>query len=770
MARQSDDQNAFNSGELSPLLLGRQDLAKYKSGEYTCLNGVPLTQGAWTRRPGTAFLHQTKFQDKLSRLIPFQYSITQTYMLEFGEQYVRFYTNHGIVTQTPQNVTGVTKANPAVLTYAGADTYANADRVVVTGMTGGMTQLNNREFIVANVNAGANTFELKNTDGTNVDSTGYDTFSAGGTVAEIYEVPTAFDDTDLAQIRVTQSADTLYVLHPDFPPATLVRTSALTWTYSDLQITEGPYDSTNTTTTTLTPSAFAVGTGVTLTASSTTGINLNTGFKVTDIGRFIRMQQGTVWGYAVITGFTDTTHVTVTVLSTLTSTAAKTAWRLGIWSDTTGWPATGTFHEDRLWMGGAALYPQRIDGSKSGNYVSFEPSSLAAGVVADDNAIAYTLNSDDVNAIRWMSSNEKALLVGTSRSEWAVRASTATAPLTPTDISAKPSTHYGSEDTEAVSAGRAVLFIQRAGRKIRELAYVFEIDGFRAPDLTILSQHITLPSVTAMAYQEQPQPVIWFVRSDGALIGLSYERDQDVVAWHRHILGGSSDAAGLEIPVVESVAVIPSPDTLRDELYLIVQRYVNGGVKRYVEYVTKLWEIGDDQEDAFHADCGWTQIDSPATNEISGLWHLEGQTVGIYADGAKVPLQTVTNGKLTLTGTASVKTVGYWYNSDLVTMPLDGGAQDGAAQGKIKKISRIGFWLVDTLGLKYGPSFDKLTELIVRKWGDVWGVVSPLYTGVVRKRFEGSYDLLAQVYVRCDGPFPCTMLSLMPQYETSDDS
>lgn len=769
MARESSDQHALNAGELSSLLLGRQDLDKYKSGLSTCLNGIPLTQGAWTRRPGTAFLHQTKFHDKQSRLIAFQYSITQTYVLEFGEQYIRFYSNHGLLTQTPQAVTNVTKANPAVLTYSGTDTYANGDRVYGSTFVG-MTQLNNREFVVSNVNTGANTFELKNTDGTNVDSTNYDTYVSGGTVAEIYEVPTAFAETDLDQLRVTQSADTLFLFQPDFPPQKLVRTSALVWTLSDFLFIDGPYASLNVTPTTLTPSAFAVGTGVTLTASSIVGINSDTGFKVTDIGRYIRMQQGTVWGYVQITAFTDTTHVTVEVLSTLTSTAAKVNWRMSIWSDTTGWPACGTFHEDRLWMGGAALYPQRIDGSKTGNYISYAPSNLADGVVADDNAIAYTLNSDDVNAIRWMSSNEKALLVGTSRSEWPVRASTATAPLTPTDISAKPSTHYGSEDTEALAVGRALLFIQRAGRKLRELAYVFEVDGFRAPDLSLLSQHITRPSITSMVYQEQPQPIIWAVRTDGALLGLSYERDQDVVAWHRHELGGASDAAGLEIPVVESLAVIPSPDTTRDELYLIVQRYVNGAVKRYVEYMTKIWEVEDEQEDAFHADAGWTQINSPASATVTGLWHLEGETVGVYSDGAKLPEQMVVNGKLTLPAAASIVTVGYWYNSDLQTMPIEGGAQDGSAQGKIKKISRLGLWLVDTLGLKYGRSADDLTEIIVRIWGDLYGVVSPLFTGVVRKRFEGTYDRLGQVYLRADGPFPATVLSIMPQFEVSDDS
>lgn len=768
MARASDTQHAFNAGELSPLMLGRQDVQKYAAGLYVCLNAIPLTQGAWTRRPGTAYLHQAKHHDKRCRVIPFQYSIEQTYILEFGEQYIRFFTDHGILTQTPQNITGITQAATAVVSYSGADNYANGDRVYISGVVG-MTQVNNREFVVANVNAGANTFEITDSDGVPVNSTGYGAYSSAGTVAEIFQVTTAFAEADLAQIKVTQSADTLFIFHPDYPPQRLVRASALSWTLSDIAFTDGPYDTMNTTATTLTPGSFAVGTGVTLTASSTTGINGGAGFLVTDIGRLIRIRQGSTWGYVEITGHTSTTVVTVSILSTLTSTAAKTDWRMGIWSDTTGYPSCGTFHEDRLFMAGAALYPQRLDGSKSGLYTVFAPSALD-GTIADDNAIAYTLNSDDVNQIQWMSSNEKALFVGTTRAEWPVRASTATAPLTPTDISSKPSTRYGSASVEPVKAGRAVLFLQRAGRKLRELAYVFEVDGFRAPDMTLLSEHITRPGLVELAYQEQPQAVVWAPREDGVLDGFTYERDQDVVAWHRHELGGSSSADGADIPVVESVACAPAPDGTRDELYMVAQRYINGGTKRYIEYLTKTWEVEDEQEDAVYADCSWTVVNSPAANTVTGLWHLEGETVGIYADGAKLPTQVVTNGTITLESAASIVTVGYWYVSDGQSMPLEGGAQDGSAQGKIKRIARVGFWLVDTLGLKYGPDTDHLTEIIFRQWGDTYGQVTPLFTGVIRDRFEGDYDKIGQVYWRADGPFPATVLALMKQYDVSDDS
>lgn len=766
MGRASGIQNSFNGGEFSSLLLGRQDIAKYKSAMQTCLNGIPLTQGGWTRRPGTAFLHQARHHDKACRLLPFQYSVEQTYVLEFGEYYIRFYTSHGILTKTAQNITAVTKANPGVVTYNGSDTFANGERVHVSGVVG-MTQLNNREFVVTNVDTGANTFQLYDSDGLTVNTTSYGTWSSGGTIAEIYEVVTLYTEAELAALRITQSADTLFITHPDHPPRQLVRVSATSWTLTDIEFTDGPYDSVNTTTTTLSPSA-ATGT-VTLTASAVTGINSGQGFLSTDVGRLVRVREGSTWGYAEILTVGSTVSVTANVLSTLTNTSAKTNWRLGTWSDTTGWPACSTFFDDRLFFAGAATFPQRLDGSKTGLYTNFAPTATD-GVVAADNAVSFSLNADDVNAIRWLAPNEKGLLAGTSRGEWQVKASSLNEAITPTNISGKPSTRYGSAAVAPVTAGKAVMFVQRAARKVRELAYLFEVDGFKAPDMTLLAEHIARPGVVELAYQEQPQSIVWGARSDGVLLGLTYDRDQDVVAWHRHELGGASNAGGTAIPLVESIATVPSPDATRDELYLVVKRYVNGRTRRYIEYMSKIWETGGLQEDAFYVDCGWTQTDVVASAAVTGLWHLEGQTVGAYIDGTKHTNITVSNGTATFDRTGLIKTLGYFYNSDGETLPLEGGSEDGSAQGKIKRISRLGFWLMDTLGLKFGPDADNLGEILVRQHGDDFGEATALFTGVTRERFEGDYDRLGQVYWRADGPFPANVLALMPQFEVADDT
>ena len=240
MAFESLIQSSFNAGELSPLLLGRTDLAKRSNGLYLCLNWLPLVQGGLTRRPGTTMLKEVKFSEKATRIFPFQYSITQTYLLEFGDSYIRFFAQHGILTNTAQTITGVTKASPAVLTYSGSDTYANDDRVYITEVVG-MTQLNNREFVVKNVNTGANTFELYERIGgadVAVDSTGYDTFTSGASsLAEIYQVTSPYAEADLDEVRIVQSADTLYIFHPDYAPRVLTRQSAVSWTLSTMTFT-----------------------------------------------------------------------------------------------------------------------------------------------------------------------------------------------------------------------------------------------------------------------------------------------------------------------------------------------------------------------------------------------------------------------------------------------------------------------------------------------------------------------------------------------------
>jgi hypothetical protein len=338
-------------------------------------------------------------------------------------------------------------------------------------------------------------------------------------------------------------------------------------------------------------------------------------------------------------------------------------------------------------------------------------------------------------------------------------------------VSAKQSTRYGSSNVAAVQIGKAVAFVQRSGRKVRELAYFFDVDGFRSPELTTIAEHIHGgSSIKELAYQKEPQSVLWAPRNDGVLLGMTYEREFDTlkVGWHRHALGGHADSGDTVHALVESAAVTPSADGSREELWLVVRRHINGGTKRYVEYMTKFFEEADAQEDAFFVDCGLT-YDSSSTSTISGLFHLEGESVTILADGAVQPNKTVANGKITLELAASVVQVGFSYNSDAKTLRFEAGAADGTALGKKRRTHRIAFLVRRLLGFKFGYDSSSLNTHTFFEAGDDLNEAVTLFSGVIKDTTEQDYDFDNQIFWRQDQPLPGVVLAVAPQLHTQDD-
>ncbi len=424
-----------------------------------------------------------------------------------------------------------------------------------------------------------------------------------------YEITSPYSESALFEIKHTQSADVLYITHPKYPPMKLTRAGHTDWTLEVIDFKDGPYQKQNEGPITLTPAA-TTGTNVTLTASAAL-------FAATDVGRLVRIRHNGIvdgvakvqWGYAKILTYESPTSVKINIKKDFFATSAVTIWRLGLWSDTTQYPATVTFHEDRLFFGGSPGAPLRGDGSNSSDYENFSPTGVDAVVVAS-NAISFVLNAEDVNTIRWMSSDEKGLQIGTFGNEFIVKASSSNEALNPVNISAKRTSAHGSADIQPVQVGKATMFVQSAGRKLRDMQYYYDVDGYRAADLTLLSEHITERGIVQLAFQKEPQQIIWAVRGDGHLIGMTYERDDQTlqVGWHRHSVGGFGDLAG-NSAIVESVAVIPAPDATREELWLIVRRVVNGVSVRYVEFMTKLFE-NEEQSKAFFVDSGLS-LDNP---------------------------------------------------------------------------------------------------------------------------------------------------------------
>ena len=607
MAKVSAIQNNFNGGEISPLLFGRPDVDKYKTGLQTCLNFVPLIQGPIERRPGMGFVKEVKTSANLTRIIRFEFSTTQAYIIELGNLYARFYKDNGAILDGAKTISAATKANPCVVT-ATSHGYSNGDEIFIAAVVG-MTELNGKYYKIKN--KATNTFELTDIDDVNTNSSSFTTYGSGGTASKTIELVTTYTTANLFELKFTQSADVLYITHPSYTPRKISRTSDTDWTIADITFTDGPYLNTNVETTTLGLSATSG--SVTVTASAVTGINNGSGFLATDVGRLIRWKDAAGnFTFLGITAVADTTHVTATIDGpNASATTATVDWRLGVWSNTTGFPSAVTFHQDRLVFGGGVDFPQRVDMSRTGDFENFTPTE-PDGTVVDDNAVTVTLAADNVNAIRWLADDEKGLLVGTVGGEWTVRPSDAGGVTTPSNVQGKRSSAYGSANVQPVRVGRAMLFLQRAQRKLRELAFAFEDDGFRAPDMTLIAEHVTRTGVTEIAYQSEPQSIVWCALNDGTLVGLTYERDQKIIGWHRHVVGGYSDSGGTIQAKVESVAVIPNPEGVADELYVVVNRYINGATRRYIEYLNSFWDATNDPEDSFFVDSGLT-LDNPTT-------------------------------------------------------------------------------------------------------------------------------------------------------------
>ena len=622
-----------------------------------------------------------------------------------------------------------------------------------------MTELNNKRYLVANKTT--NTFEITDVDGTNINGTGFTAYTSGGVANRVYEIATPYLTAELFDLKFAQSADVMYITHPNHEVEKLSRSGHTSWTLTDVDFTDGPYLDDNITATTLTPGSSGVGTGVSLTASATTGINGGSGFLTTDVGRLIRFRDG----YMKVTARTDTTNVTVEILEDLGSSSASSDFALGSFSDTTGHPSCVTFFEQRLVFAGTTDQPQTVFFSKSGDYENMNENR--GGTVADDDAIIYTIASNQVNAIRFMTAT-RTLIIGTAGGEFAVSGGGTDVAITPTNILIKKQSNHGAANVDAIPAGNATLFLQRAKRKLRELAYNFDVDGYVSPDLTILAEHVTEGGLTQLSYQQEPNQIIWGVRDDGELVGLTYQREQQVVAWHRHKFGGTfgSGASATGYGVCESVATIPT-DNSEYQTYVIVKRTINSVTRRYVEYIND-FDFDETDDTTFNFLDSQLNYSGSSTDTITGLDHLEGQTVSILADGSTHPDKTVTSGSITLDRNVTKAKVGLGYTSLLQTMRLDAGSQDGTSQGKTKRIFDISIRLYESIGVEVGPDLSNMERIPFRSSADAMDEGLGVFTGDKEVEFRGNYETDGFIFVRQTQPLPLTILSLYPRLQTND--
>jgi hypothetical protein len=471
-------------------------------------------------------------------------------------------------------------------------------------------------------------------------------------------------------------------------------------------------------------------------------------FRSTDVGKYSRIDG---IGFVQFTSYVSVTEMKAVILKELDSILPTFDWTLEdlMWSATLGWPRTIALHGDRLFLGGTATFPQTVWGSKVSDYENFTPGAN------DADALNFTLAGDQINGIQWLKSRN-ALLIGTEASEWAVRSSGAA--LTPSDLSAKEQTTNGSERIQPVNIDGSIFFIKRKGTKVPELSFEFASDGYVAPDRTLLADHITEGGIKEVAYAQEPIKTMWAVRNDGQLLGFTFIREEQIVAWNRHTIAGE----------IESVAVVPHPTENYDEIWLEVKREIDGSDVRYIEVFAKLFDSAD-SSDAWQVDAG-IEYDGAATSTITGLDHLDGETVQVVSNGAIIGEgYEVSGGAITLTREVTKAVVGLAFTATMRKMPMT-VQQFGASVGLKKNAKHCRVELYRTIGGKIGTATANgdLERIIVLDTPATMSSPAPLKTGQEFVTLPGNWQESLEITFVQDKPLPMTVLAAIPEGEVAD--
>ncbi len=976
-------QESFNAGEFGARMHARVQFDKYQNAGATYQNILPIPQGGWTFRPGFRHIASAKSASVRPWLIPFVFSTTQAYILELGETAMRFFRNQGQITapdtdaaitngafgsditgwtdnsngtgsiahdatNSDMNLVGVGSGNEAIATQSVTTSNTGTQHVIKFKVVGDAGD----EIIVrvGSASGGASADYLSDAK----KHTGWHTIEFTPSASPFYlsfenqqnktisiddvavidntavEIPTPWSESDLPSLSYAQSADVIYFcIGGSIRPYRLERFGNSSWSLEDVLLKDGPWLDLNTSATTLTLSATS-GNSINVTASSTTGINDDQGWLSTDVGRLIRWKDPAGdFTWMQITSRTSSTVVVADIKGPNASATTATAnWRLGKYNDADGWPSVVGFVQQRLGFAATTTYPQTFWLSKSADIENFQDEDVD-GNVQDDSAIDFTFAALQVNTIRWLASRKKPI-IGTQGGNWTLRSDGAT--LTPTDINADFEVSGGAARVQPLEVRNRLVFAQAQARKLLEFADVLQdngVQGFDSFDLTILNDRVLTGGTTQLAYQQEPDSVIWSVRADGQAPTLTYQPEQSVIGWARQIHGGSFEGGDA---IIESVATIPGQDgsgqfkdsSGRHEVWIAVKQKINGSTVRYIECLEKMFDAEEDlQEEAFYVDSGLsldapiditavtqanpavvtaashgfsdgdlvrivrvtgmtelntntykiaetttntmelaaidgsaitaatkanpgqltipshglsnsdeihihdvggmtelngngytvTVVDSDnvtigvdtsgfttytsggtahtVTNStgftayassgevrkkvstVSGLSHLEGETVQVFADGAVQNDKTVSSGSITLDDAASVVHVGLEYERRFKSLKLSYGSQSGSGVGQEKNVGDVILVLMETAeGALSVATEDEdgegtFTELDLRDATNVDGDPVPFFTGEKKLGVSAGHDEDLRLVIKGTAPVPATVLGISPELDVA---
>ncbi len=798
-------QNSFNGGEWSPTLMGRFDQDRFQNSCRTLKNFIAHPHGSASRRGGWEFIDKSGDHAHRSRLIPFEFGIEQAYALEFGHLYIRFFTASGdrietggapvaVITQyTEDQLRSLRVTQSADVLYIFHQNHPTR-KLQRLSTDGTQWQLDVITFLPPptyepemDISGGTISIGLSAVTGQDIKvRASADVFYAADVGRQIKR------QVGLASITTyTTRKDLVADIVGDFPSSLIVAgadtvtTSGVTATFvsphglaagdylvvsGDVRLVVDPAPGGNNLLATL-DAAFApdilvatawsrcspIPTGAwflngspnaDLTPSGKSPVNsiitmvlAKTGWRTGsspngDLGKYVRMFDGIVKITEITSDLSAKGRILVPLVVDPIVAAAGGSWtaEAEAWTAANGYPRAGCFFEQRFMAAGSKKFPTDLWGSASADYENFGLGTY------DGDALQYRLAANQVNELMWMMPT-KVLLLGTAGSEFRVTGG-ADAPLTPSNVDAKNEDASGSADVSPARAGHTVIFVQRSGKKVLEIAYSYEPDTFLADNLTEFADHLAAAGIVEIAYQREPIPILWGVRSDGVLLGCTHRPRQKVVAWHWHPTDG----------VVESICVLPDAANGREALWGSIWRTIDGVDKRFIERLNP---------DRPNADSFVAYSGAPTT-VVTGLDHLEGEAVDVLADGFVVPGHSVSGGMITLSQEASEVVVGLNYESELIPNRAE------FVTDKVSTIGRRKHWVEawvrvhETNGLELNGD-----ELPFRSGDDPLGTATAAYTGDYRVPNLGVDDDV-DIIIRQRNPLPATILCVGGTLDVGD--
>lgn len=754
---QHDLRATFTKGEVTPLVRAREDLELYKQGLALLRNFTVLKQGGVRRRSGTRYYGPTKGTGKTA-LIPFIFNDAQSFALEFGATYIRFWNENGQILE--DDATTIYEiASPYTADQVGRVQWAQANDVLYLSCPDvkpkQLNRLDDNSWTLTDVDFQDGPYlPVNDTDNT----VNWTTLPVKGasvvfthTTTDFINGGSGFASTDVGRHYRVQTLG-VWVWGVI---TTVTNTKTITVTIKNSVILAAPSGIDHWLNSDSDVYREAAGNTVQEVGKDSGTGNVAHNFTAADIGKVFpakkMLSSNTDDAYVRITRIcTDYTLEFVIIGKTNAGVTNSATFQLGAFSDTTGYPGSVAFFDGRLCWARTKSNPRGVALSVSGTPTVYSP-TLRDGTVVDNLGMFEDVTAGKSDEFHWLADGAR-LLIGSPSSLRSLGPSDDNAGLSPKNVKAKLEIPTGSTAVVPVQIGGNTFHTKRFGQGVINLGYDFNVGGIVGPEQSILSEHLYHSPITKFAYVESPEGVIWTRSADGTLTGMTFDAYEKVVGFHRHpMINGS----------VQDILGIPSDDKERDLLFLIVKRTIDGSEVQYVEVLDKPF-YNDDKAEAFFVDCGATYRGSP-TSIITGLDFLEGETVSLLVDGAVYPNVVVTDGQITIPngGHGSIVHVGLPIDARFTMLPVAISMQEGNQHGLAKRIVYAILDLLETRGGKVGIDGFTLEDIMHRRPSDPMGQAPALFTGTTEKlTFDDEHDSQSQLTIVCDQPLPMTVRAI----------